>query len=163
VQGEEDMRIMKFSARSMFMNLSLFVALTMAVFTTTSHAQAPAKSLKDALVGHWQLVSVTANERTPYGSDPHGSMFLDASGHFSIIVVSGGDARSVAYFGTYTVSEADKLMTVHIEESVGGGTPNVAGRDLKRLVTLNGDDLTIQNQTPAGTPGNFKLAWKRAN
>lgn len=154
---------MKFPARSTFVGLSLFVVLTTAVLTTASHAQAPGKSLQEALAGHWQLVSVTANERTPYGTDPHGSMFLDAAGHFSIIVVSGGDARSVAYFGTYTVSDADKLITLHIQDSVGGGSPNAAGRDLKRLVALNGDELAMQNQTPAGTPGNIKLAWKRAN
>ena len=154
---------MKFTARSMIVSLSLLVALTMVVLTTASHAQAPAKSLKEALAGHWQLVSVTANERTPYGANPHGSMFLDAAGHFSIIVVSDGDARSVAYFGTYAVNEADKLMTLHLEESVGGGSPNAAGRDLKRLLALNGDELTMQNQTPAGTPGNIKLTWKQAN
>jgi len=106
---------------------------------------------------------VTANERTPYGANPEGSMFLDAAGHFSIIVISDGNARSLAYFGTYTVSDADKLLTVHIEDSTGGGSPNAAGRDLKRLVALNGDELTIQNQTPAGAPGNVKLTWKRAN
>jgi len=154
---------MKFTARSMIVSLSLLIALTTAVLTTASHAQAPAKSLKEALAGHWQLVSVTANERTPYGANPHGSMFLDAAGHFSIIVVSDGDARSVAYFGTYAVNEADKLMTLHLEESVGGGSPNAAGRDLKRLLALNGDELTMQNQTPAGTPGNIKLTWKQAN
>ena len=148
----------------MVVSLSLLVALTTAVLTTASYAQAPGKSLKEALAGHWQLVSVTAaNERTPYGANPHGSMFLDSAGHFSIIVVSDGDARSVAYFGTYTVSDADKLMTLHIEDSVGGGSPNAAGRDLKRLVALNGDELTMQNQTPAGTPGNIKLTWKQAN
>jgi hypothetical protein len=154
---------MNFKARSMIVNLSLLVALTMTSLMTASHAQAPAKPLKDGLAGHWQLVSVTANGRTPYGTNPHGSMFLDAAGHFSIIVVSDGDARSVAYFGTYTVNDADKLMTLHLEDSVGGGSPNAAGRDLKRLITLNGDDLTMQNQTPAGAPGNIKLAWKRAN
>jgi Lipocalin-like domain len=106
---------------------------------------------------------VTANERTPYGASPQGSMFLDAAGNFSIIVVSSGDARSVAYFGTYTVSETDKLMSLHIVDSTGGGSPNAAGRDLKRLVVLSGDELTIQNQTPAGAPGNIKLTWKRAN
>lgn len=159
----EDVRIMKFAARSMFLGLSLIVALTTAVLTTSSYAQTPGKSLKDTLAGHWQLVSVTANERMPYGADPHGSMFLDAAGHFSIVVISSGDARSVAYFGTYTMNDADKLMTLHIEGSVGGGSPSAAGRDLKRLVALNGDDLTMQNQTPTGTPGNIKLAWKRAN
>jgi hypothetical protein len=156
------MRNMKFKAHNMIASLSLLAALLTAVLATASLAQAPDKSLKDALAGHWQLVSVTANERTPYGTDPHGSMFFDAAGHFSIIVISSGNARSVAYFGSYTVNDADKLMTLHIEDSVGGGSPNAAGRDLKRSVTLNGDELTIQNQPSAAIPGNIKLTWKRA-
>jgi hypothetical protein len=153
---------MKVTVRSVFVSLSLLV-LAVVFPIGASFAQTPGKSLKEALIGHWQLVSVTASERMPYGADPHGSMFLDAAGHFSTSVMSAGDARSVAYFGTYTVSDADKLMTLHIEGSVGGGSPNAAGRDLKRLVALNGDELTMQNQTAAGTPGNFRLTWKRAN
>jgi hypothetical protein len=154
---------MKITMRRTLESLSLLVSLASIFFATATSAQTPGKSLQEALVGHWQLVSVTANERTPYGVNPQGSMFLDAAGHFSIIVISDGNARSLAYFGTYTVSDADKLMTVRIEDSTGGGSPNVAGRELKRLVALNSDELTIQNQTPAGAPGNIKLTWKRAN
>jgi len=154
---------MKITVRGLLVSLSLLGSL-MTIFPTAAPlAQTPGKSLQDALVGHWQLVSVTANERTPYGAKPQGSLFFDAGGHFSIIVISDGDARSVAYFGAYTVSDADKSMSLHIEDSTGGGSPNAAGRDLKRLVVLNGDELTIQNQTPAGAPGNIKLTWKRAN
>jgi hypothetical protein len=153
---------MKIVARSMLANLLLLVSLAMIAPTTACLAQTLGKSLKEALIGHWQLISVTANDRTPYGTDPHGSMFIDAAGHFSIIVISNGGARSVAYYGTYTVNDADKLMTLHLEDSVGGGTPNAAGRDLKRLVVLNGDEMTIQNERQDGTPGTIKLTWKRA-
>jgi len=154
---------MKITMRRMLVSLSLLAGLAVILSAPSSFAQTPAQSLKQGLIGHWQLVSVSANERAPYGADPRGSMFLDAGGHFSIIVISDGDARSVAYFGTYMVSETDKLMTLHLEGSSGGGSPNSAGRDLKRLVALSGDELIIQNQTAAGTAGNFKLTWKRAN
>ena len=154
---------MKFTARSMIVSLSLLVALTMVVHTTASHAQAPAKSLKEALAGHWQLVSVTANERTPYGANPHGSMFLDAGGHFSVIVISAGNARNISYFGTYTVNDADKSMTMHIEDSSGGSGESAAGRDVKRLIILSGDDLLVQSEAPSGARGAVKLTWKQAN
>jgi Lipocalin-like domain len=121
------------------------------------------KSLKDALVGHWQLVSVSVSGRSPYGANPHGSMFLDAAGHFSVIVVSDGNARSLAYFGTYTINDADKSLVIHIEDSAGGGSPNAAGRDLKRLVTLSGDELAVENELATGGPGAVKVIWKRAN
>jgi hypothetical protein len=145
--------------------VSLFLSVIVAAMTmfiaTPSSAQE--KSLKGAVVGHWQLVSVSVNGRTPYGADPHGSMFIDAAGHFSVIVVSDGNARSLAYFGTYTINDADKSMTIRIEDSAGGGTPNAAGRELKRLLILSGDELSVQNELATGAAGNVKVTWKRAN
>jgi hypothetical protein len=152
---------MRIAARGGTVSLSLLTILVMVFSVTLSLAQE--KSLKEAVVGHWQLVSVSVNGRTPYGDNPNGSMFLDAAGHFSVIVVSEGNARSLAYFGTYTISDADKTMMVHIEDSAGGGTPNAAGRDLKRLVILNGDELSVQNLLATGEPGGVKVTWKRAN
>jgi hypothetical protein len=152
---------MKIAARGVTVSVSLFIILAMMFCATSSFAQE--KSLKGALVGHWQLVSVSVNGRTPYGADPHGSLFLDAAGHFSVIVVSDGNARSLAYFGTYTINDTDKSMVIHIEDSAGGGTPNAAGRELKRLVTLNGDELSVQNVLATGDPGAVKVTWKRAN
>ncbi len=152
---------MKISARGVTVSVSLFVTFAMMFCATLSSAQE--KSLKGALVGHWQLVSVSVNGRTPYGADPHGSMFLDAAGHFSVIVVSDGNARSLSYFGTYTINDADKSMVLHIEDSAGGGTPNATGRELKRLLTLSGDELTVQNVLATGDPGAAKVTWKRAN
>jgi hypothetical protein len=159
------MRTRKFIARSVTQRLLLVVILANAFLATPSLALAlaPATSLKEALVGHWQLVSVTGNERAPYGADPRGSMFFDATGHFSVIVISAGNARSVDYFGTYTINDAGKSMTLHIGDNSGGGAPNVAGRDLKRLVRLSGDELTVQNQLATGAPGDIKLTWERAN
>jgi hypothetical protein len=154
-------RIMRIAARSVTVCLSLFVILAMMFCATPSFAHK--KSVKGALVGHWQLVSVSVNGRVPYGADPHGSMFLDAAGHFSVIVVSDGNARSLAYFGTYTINGAEKSMVLHIEDSAGGGTPNAAGRELKRLFTLNGDELSVQNELATGTPGAVTVTWKRAD
>jgi hypothetical protein len=152
---------MKIAARGVTVSVSLFVILALMFCATSSFARK--KSLKEALVGHWQLVSVSVNGRTPYGTDPHGSLFLDDAGHFSAIVVSDGNARSLAYFGTYTINAAYKSMMIHIEDSAGGGTLNAAGRELKRLVTLNGDELSVQNVLATGDPGAVKLTWKRAN
>jgi hypothetical protein len=152
---------MRILARGVTLSLSLLVVLAMMFLASPSSAQE--KSLKEALVGHWQLVSVSVNGRTPYGANPHGSLFLDAAGHFSIIVVSDGNARSLAFFGTYTINDADKTMMVHVQDSAGGGTPNAAGRDLKRLVTLNGDELSVQNVLTTGETGGVKVTWKRAN
>jgi len=152
---------MRMAARGVTMSLSLLVILAMMLGATPASARK--KSLKEALVGHWQLVSVSVNSRTPYGDNPHGSLFFDDAGHFSVIVISDGNARSLAYFGTYTVNAAEKSMDIHIEDSAGGGTPNAGGRDLKRLFTLNGDELSVENELATGEAGGVKLTWKRAN
>jgi hypothetical protein len=152
---------MRIAARGVTLSLCLFVILAMAFVATPSSARK--KSLKDALIGHWQLVSVSVNGRTPYGADPHGSLFLDDAGHFSVIVVSDGNARSLAYFGTYTINSAAKSMEIHIEDSAGGGTPNAAGRELKRLFKLSGDELSVQNELATGDAGDVTVTWKRAN
>jgi hypothetical protein len=137
--------------------LSLIIPASIAA---TSFAQTPTKSLKDQLVGHWQLVSVSINNTTPYGADPQGSMFLDASGHYSVIVITGGNARNISYFGTYTVNDADSSMTMHIDASSGA---NAVGRDEKRIITFNADELIVENQKSAVPLGAIKLTWKQAN
>ena len=97
---------MKITARSVRLCLPLLMSLGLAWLAVPAAAQTPAKSLKEQIIGHWQLVSVTVNDTTPYGANPQGSMFLDAGGHISVIVISAGGARNTSYFGTYTVDDA---------------------------------------------------------
>jgi Lipocalin-like domain len=97
------------------------------------------------LVGAWTLVSVTVEQGgkkvEPFGPNPNGSLMLDGNGHFSIMVVRPGLPKfasnnrqagtadenkavvqgSFAYFGTYSVSEVDRTISLHIE---GGTFPN---------------------------------------
>jgi hypothetical protein len=123
-----------------------------------SFAQAPGNSIKDQLVGQWHLVSVSINGSTPYGANPQGSMLLDAGGHYTIVVISDGDAKNIAYYGTYTVNDADKTVTMHID---GSTRFKADGRNQTRLVTLSGDQLI--EATPPGRKGATTLTWKRAN
>ena len=81
-------------------------------------------------------------------------MFLDAAGNYSVIVISAGNAKNISYFGTYTVNDADNTMTMHIDASSG---INARGRDEKRTVTFNGDQMT--QETPKG---GIKITWKRS-
>jgi hypothetical protein len=134
------------------------VALALVAASPVAVALAQGSPLKDQLVGQWQLVSIGINNAAPYGDSPTGSMLLDAAGHYSIIVVSNGGARNISYYGTYTVDEANKSMTMHI---TGGTRANAAGRDQTRQVTVDGDQLI--EQTPAGRKSSIKMTWKRAN
>jgi hypothetical protein len=126
---------------------------------STSFAQSSGKSLRDQLVGHWQLVAVTVNDQTPYGASAKGSMFLDAGGHYSVVLVTAGEAKSIAYFGNYTVDDADHSVTFHIDAS---SRAQGAERDQIRVASLSGDELTLASQKP-GPIGGVKWTWKLAN
>jgi len=134
-----------------------------------------ARAAKDQLVGTWSLVSVTAeeggNKLEPFGPNPQGLMMLDGNGHFSVVIthppkftsnhgMEGNNAAvqgSIGYFGTYSISEADKSLTIHIEAST---FPNYTGTDQKRPFTLIGDELKWTNSTTSiGATGS--MVWKR--
>jgi hypothetical protein len=142
----------------MRMQMRAMVALAFVAASPVAAALAQSNSLKDQLVGQWQLVSISINNAVPYGNNPTGSMLLDAAGHYSIIVVSNGGARNISYYGSYTVDEANKSVTMHI---VGGTRANADGRDQTRQVTIDGDQLI--EQTLPGRGGAIKMTWKRAS
>ena len=149
---------------------------------TFPREEAAAQMAKD-VVGSWTIVSAT-NERNgqkyePYGPNPIGSLMLDGR-RFSIIILRSNRPKfasndrekgtpeenqatvhgSIAYFGTYTVNEADKTLLLHVE---GSTFPNWEGADQKRLITAVGDELRYTNPTPSGGGGGTaQLVWKRA-
>jgi hypothetical protein len=133
----------------------LLVVLALAGPATPSFAQTPASSVKDQLVGAWQLVSVSLDNTQPYGDSPQGAMSFDASGHFSVIVLSAGQAKNISYYGTYTVNDTDSSMTIHI---AGSTLSHENGHDLKRKLVLTGDQLVVQSPN-----GKIQLTWKRAS
>ena len=143
---------------------------------------AQAQSLKQQAVGAWTLVSVTVDgpaKSEPYGPSPHGVMFIDASGRFSVSIVRAGVPKfasnnrttgtdtenaaavhgSLNYFGTYSVDESDKSITVKIEAS---SYPNFEGVSQKRSLAVEGDEMTVTNAQPSGGGGVARQIWKRA-
>ena len=57
---------------------------------------------------------------------------------------------SIAYFGTYTVDEPSKTVSLKIESST---FPNQLGIDQKRVITsLTADELKYTNTTASGGP-----------
>ncbi len=142
----------------MKMPMRAIVVLAFIVAGSVATALAQSTSLKDQLVGQWQLVSIGINDAAPYGANPTGSMLLDAAGHYSIIVVSNGGAKNISYYGTYNVDEPNKSVTMHIS---GSTRSNADGRDQTRQVTVDGDQLV--EQTMPGRRGSIKMTWKRAN
>jgi hypothetical protein len=67
----------------------------------------------------------------------------------------------VAYFGTYTVNEADRILTLHIERS---SFPNWEGIDQQRKFEFVGDELRYTAASSTANPAEAaQLVWKRAH
>jgi len=143
-------------------------------------AQAP---LKDQLVGTWTVVS-TDNIRPDgtrsqlFGPNPMGILVLDGNGRTAFMLMSSGRPKfasnnrntgtpdenkatvqgSIAFFGTWSVSEADKTLTTRIEAST---FPNQDGQEQKRIITsVTADELRYIN--PATTTGDrAETVWRR--
>jgi hypothetical protein len=144
--------------------------------------EAVAQTVKD-LVGTWSLVSSTLEQdskKTDYfGPNPQGQLMFDPNGHFSEIITRSDLSKfasnnrqagtpeenkavvqgSVAFFGTYSVSEADHTLNYHVEAST---FPNSKGADQKRLFKLSGDELSWTLTTPSVGSGTVYSVWKRA-
>jgi hypothetical protein len=133
-------------------------SLAILAAASLSFAQTAAQPLTAQLVGHWRLVSADVGGVEPFGADPQGSLFFDAGGHYSVVVV--GPTNAIAYFGEYTVDEAAGAATMHVDAST---RQSFAGRDARRLISLSGDRLIVRNDKPAGSPGAVALTWQRAN
>ena len=169
------------------MNLRLiFAACTIAAFGSsmmTFDALGQKQSLKEQLVGTWTLLSWeqrkgdgTKVER--YGTGPKGIAFFDAGGRYIITVMRSDRAKyasdalwqgtpdenketadgTITYFGTYSISEADSSIAIHV---VGSSFPNWNGTDQKRFVAIAGEQLTLTVRPSAGDV--VDVIWKRAN
>ena len=142
-----------------------------------------AATLADQLAGTWSLVS-SVNKRPDgssyeaFGGNTKGLLMFDRDGHFSLELM--GDARrkfasnnrlegspeenkgvaqgSLAYYGTYAVSETDHVLTFRVE---GSSYPNWDGTDQKRRISLTGDELEWTNLAASGG-GTAELVWRRA-
>jgi hypothetical protein len=165
--------------------LSLSIAAALGIALLPSHAVAQQKTLKEQLVGTWTLVSweqatPDGTKRQDFGPNPKGITTFDASGHVVTmyarpdlpkiastdrIKVSPQEAQainvgSLAYFGTYTVDEASKTITLQMESST---YPNQLSVPQKRVVTmLTAEELKFTNPTPTAGTGQINIAYKRA-
>jgi len=135
------------------------------------------------LVGTWTLVSWEQRKGDGtkvrrFGENPVGVAFFDAGGRYIITVMRSDRAKYanaapwqgtaeenkatsdgiMTYFGTYSVSEAESSIAIHVE---GCSYPNWNGTDQKRGVAIEGNQLTLTVHPPTGEI--VEVIWKRAN
>ncbi len=139
------------------------------------------KTLTQQLVGTWTYVSVdnvgSDGARAPmFGPNPRGLASFDNNGRYILLTARSSQPKfasnnrmegtaeenqavvqgSIAHFGRYTVSEADKTITFHIETST---FPNWNGTEQTRPITITGDELRWT--TAASNGGVAEVVLKR--
>jgi hypothetical protein len=159
------------------------VVTALGVAVLTGDALSQQKSLKEQLIGAWDLVSIDSvradgGRLTAFGDNPNGIAFFDITGHYIITVMRSDRARyavnertrgtadenkataqgTFTYFGTYTVSEPDHTISIYV---VGSSFPNWNETSQKRTFGVSGDQLKLTNPV-ASTGGTTEVVWKRA-
>ena len=143
----------------------------------TLPAAAQQKSLKEQVVGTWNIVSVEevypdGRKETPWGPNMKGAVSFDPTGKVLLMII-GGDlpttsgkpqeaARQVvAYFGTYSVDEGAKTIAYTAERAT---IPVFDGLARKATVTVTGDELRQSSAPVTGPQGTFtpRLVMRRA-
>jgi hypothetical protein len=146
---------------------------------------AAAQSAKDLIVGAWTMtmadsVRPDGTRTAAFGPNPKGIMIFSREGKFALIqmradvppiaarsrdqgtpeeykaIVSG----SIAYFGTYTVNDADRTMILKLD---GSTFANIlaAGEQRRIITTLTADEFKFTNPaTPSGAT--LEVAFVRA-
>ena len=148
-------------------------------------AVAQQKSPREQLVGAWTFVSadsVSSDGRKVevFGPNPKGTLIFTSDGHFALVQMRadlpkiGLSSRdrgtpeenkaivqgSIAYFGTYSLNETEKVITLQME---GSTFANLMGAgEQKRIVTsLTADELKFTNpRIPSGAT--LEVVWRRA-
>ena len=144
-----------------------------------------AQSVQDQLVGTWTLTSIyiegpDGSRLDPFGANPTGILNMDGNGRISVQFIGSDLPKFVSngrldgtpeenkavvqgilcYFGTYSVSDADRSLNIHIESS---SFPNWKGVDQKRFVALTEDEMKWINPTASSGLGfTGHTVWKRA-
>jgi hypothetical protein len=156
------------------------LALALGMSISPAFAQTAAKN---QVIGTWKLVSATIDpggrNMPAYGEHPNGLLVFTPDMHFVEVLADadiprfasnargGGTddenreamARSIGFFGTYTVDEKGEFSGNRVE---GATFPNWVGsvrtRNDLRLV-VDGDHMTEQFRRPEGTE--IRIEWQR--
>ena len=161
--------------------LRLCLLMWLGLGSLQGRALAQQESLREQLVGTWTYVSSTAKlpDGSPlWGANPKSLLIFTDNGRFSWHVFRSDRPRfasndrtngtseenkatmqgSLAYFGTYSVDEANKTLISRIE---GSTFPNSEGEEQRRMIIrLTADELVYVN--PETTlSAKVEAVWKR--
>lgn len=132
-------------------------------------AQQKAKPLQQELVGTWLLTSIyneyqDGSKVENFGRNVKGTAIYDRNGRFSWLVIGEvrpelvsddprrPDAPLVAYYGTYSVNEENRVITYNNEEA-----SHKVNRGVRRMATatIEGDKLKLVTSPLQDKKGTF--------
>jgi hypothetical protein len=166
-----------------FATISAFFGV--GIGTLQGDATAQQQSLKEQLLGTWMLAAwdqmrPDGSKFQKYGTDPRGFHIFERNGRFFAMMarpdlpkIAASDpqkatpeearaimAGSIAYYGTYTVNEADRMVILRMDAST---FPNQLGRELpRRIVSVTANEMVYANPEATTGGGQIQLSWKRA-
>ena len=143
--------------------LTLIAGVTVSILAALP---ASAQSIKDQIVGTWAMDSnveeYADGKKISWDPGAKGMLMLDSSGHFTQVLAEIGNRKKVegnpalnpvgkmiAYFGTYTVNEADKTVTYKI---IGASFPSWDGIEQTRVVSVDATKLVSKPSAPFPSP-----------
>lgn len=162
----------------------LAAVAVMALALPPNVASGQPESLRDQLIGTWTLVSWEAVDADGSpgiainGVDPKGQLIFTSQGRFSFQVITeipkskisdrlkatpeenNAVARgSLSQFGSFTVNEASRTFTLHIERNTFANQNGTENNE--RVVTsITANELRYTNLSRAAG-GQNRLVWKR--
>lgn len=115
------------------------------------------KALKDTIVGAWLISSLIdvyedGRKNNPWGAGMKGMIVFDSSGWFSQMIIGEKqesmkssdprrpDALIVAYYGTYTVNEADKTVSMKLVRATNSSRD---GSEQKLTIEASTGDVLV--------------------
>jgi hypothetical protein len=169
--------------------MKLFTTLTrtalafpcLGIVLSAGNAAGQQKTLKELMVGTWLLESVYDQtqdgvKHDPWGPGVKGIAIFDENGHFSWQIMAANRPKSEGtngrtpvgpvscFFGTYTVDDGAKILTLHVERCTFPQWDGTEGTWNVAFPTENELNLTTTKpiQDPSFGPFIPHLNFKRA-
>ena len=165
--------------------LSALTGLSLSLMAMATIAPAQPRSLKDQVVGAWELASAQTTNKDgstvhSFGPNPKGMVIFEANGRYVQVNLSASLPKfasgnrmkgtadenravvqgSISYYGTWHVDEAAKLMVQRVEAN---SYALHTGTEYKRPISkLTADELVFTNPVSSAGGGFTVLSFRRA-
>jgi hypothetical protein len=126
------------------------------------------RTLRDAVLGAWQLVSFAARDagtdqdRYPLGLAPLGLILYTSDGHMSAQLADSDMKGYISYGGRFSVDEENSTLRHDVAISL---MPELLLQPQIRHAAIDGEILTLSatRTDDAGVTTHSRLRWKRSH